>query len=112
MSTSDPSHVHFQFYCNVIEHSISIPYQTIHMNYFLLRLGADLKSPTGVPKPNDGVNSIFTARKRSLEQGNIFTSVCQEFCSCGGVGIPACIAGSIPACLAAGLQEGGIPACE
>ena len=26
---------------------------------------------------------IFTARKRSLEQGNIFTSVCQEFCSQG-----------------------------
>ena len=28
--------------------------------------------------------SVFTARKRSLEQGNIFTSVCQEFCSRGG----------------------------
>ena len=27
---------------------------------------------------------IFTARKRSLGQGNIFTSVCQEFCSRGG----------------------------
>ena len=27
---------------------------------------------------------IFTARKRSLGQGNIFTSVCQEFCSQGG----------------------------
>ena len=27
---------------------------------------------------------LFTARKRSLGQGNIFTSVCQEFCSQGG----------------------------
>ena len=26
---------------------------------------------------------MFTARKRSLGQGNIFTSVCQEFCSQG-----------------------------
>ena len=34
---------------------------------------------------------IFTARKRSLGQGNIFTSVCQEFCSRGGAwsgGVP------------------------
>ena len=29
-------------------------------------------------------SSIFTARKRSLRQGNIFTGVCQEFCSQGG----------------------------
>ena len=28
---------------------------------------------------------LFTARKRSLGQGNIFTSVCQEFCPQGGV---------------------------
>ena len=28
--------------------------------------------------------AIITARKRSLGQGNIFTSVCQEFCSRGG----------------------------
>ena len=27
--------------------------------------------------------SLFTARKRSLGQGNIFTSVCQKFCSQG-----------------------------
>ena len=27
---------------------------------------------------------IFTARKRSLGQGNIFSSMCQEFCSQGG----------------------------
>ena len=44
---------------------------------------------------------FITTRKRSLGQGNIFSSVCQEFCSQGG--IPACIAGGIPACLA-GLQ--------
>ena len=30
------------------------------------------------------VCSIFTARKRSLGQGNIFSSVCQEFCPQGG----------------------------
>ena len=28
---------------------------------------------------------IFTARKRSLGQSNTFSSVCQEFCSQGGV---------------------------
>ena len=28
-----------------------------------------------------GISNIFTARKRSLGQGNIFRSVCQEFCS-------------------------------
>ena len=33
---------------------------------------------------------IFTARKRSLGQGNIFSSVCQEFCSQGGVCLSEC----------------------
>ena len=28
---------------------------------------------------------VFTARKRSLGQGNIFSSVCQEFCTWGGL---------------------------
>ena len=36
--------------------------------------------------------TIFTVRKRSLGQGNIFSSVCQQFCSQGGLpqglGIP------------------------
>ena len=32
---------------------------------------------------------IFTARKRSLGQGNIFSSVCQEFCTRGGVCLSA-----------------------
>ena len=36
-----------------------------------------------------GSASIFTARKRSLGQGNIFSSVCQEFCS-RGVCLSAC----------------------
>ena len=31
------------------------------------------------------VCNIFTARKRSLGQGNIFIGVCQEFCSQGGL---------------------------
>ena len=52
---------------------------------------------------------IITARKRSFGQGNIFTSMCQEFCPRGGGVIPACIAGGIPACLAAGLQVGLLP---
>ena len=32
---------------------------------------------------------IFTARKRSLGQGNIFSSVCQEFCSRGSASVHA-----------------------
>ena len=31
--------------------------------------------------------ALFTARKRSLGQGNIFRSVCQEFCPGGGGGV-------------------------
>ena len=38
---------------------------------------------------------IFTAHKRSLGQGNIFSSVCQEFCSQGG-GLPQCMLGYHP----------------
>ena len=34
----------------------------------------------------DDLIDLFTARKRSLGQGNIFTNVCQEFCSRGGGG--------------------------
>ena len=61
-----------------------------------------------------GQVTIITARKRSLGQGNIFRSVCQEVCAPGGEGgaIPACIAEGIPAWFAAGLGGGGgIPAC-
>ena len=38
---------------------------------------------------------IITARKRSLGQGNIFSSVCKEFCSQwgGGGGLPQCMLG-------------------
>ena len=32
--------------------------------------------------------TFFTAHKRSLGQGNIFRSVCQKFCSRGGVPTP------------------------
>ena len=48
---------------------------------------------------------LVTACKRSLGQGNIFSSVCQEFCPLGG--IPACLAGGIPAYLA-GLPGGWV----
>ena len=34
-----------------------------------------------------GARHIFTACKRSLGQGNIFRSVCQEFCPSEGGGI-------------------------
>ena len=61
---------------------------------------------------------MITARKRSLGQGNIFRSVCQEFCSQGGVpvrggsGLGGLVpgGGGIPACLA-GFQAlaGGSP---
>ena len=40
------------------------------------------------------MDSIITARKRSLGQGNIFTSVCQEFCSWGVGGV---CSGGVPA---------------
>ena len=39
--------------------------------------------------------NFFTASKRSLGQGNIFTSVCQEFCSVGG-GVPGPWGGLLP----------------
>ena len=35
-------------------------------------------------KGDNNVVYIAIARKRSLGQGNIFSSVCQEFCSQGG----------------------------
>ena len=38
---------------------------------------------------------IFTARKRSLGQGNIFRSVCQEFCPQGG-GVSASVHAGMP----------------
>ena len=46
---------------------------------------------------------IFTARKRSLGQGNIFTSVYQEFCSQGGGG---CL---LRGCLLRGVSGGDPP---
>ena len=54
------------------------------------------------------VFNIFTARKRSLGQGNIIRSVCQELCPKGRGGIPACIAAGL---LGGGGGGGGIPAC-
>ena len=37
------------------------------------------------PSPTVVVFRFITVRKRSLGQGNIFRSMCQEFCSRGGV---------------------------
>ena len=56
------------------------------------------------------VNCALT--QNDFFQGDIFRSVCQEFCSGRGMsgGISACIAGGIPGCLAAGLRGGGIQA--
>ena len=40
---------------------------------------------------NQGSPVLITAHKRSFGQGNIFSSVCQEFCSRGG--LPRCMLG-------------------
>ena len=82
----------------------------------------------GRPSITHSDAEIITARKRSLGQGNIFRSVCQEFCPRGGGGGAWGVSqhplqvvsqhtlqvsgggGGIPACLA-GIQGGsGIPA--
>ena len=39
-------------------------------------------------------DDIITAHKRSLGEGNIFSSVCQEFCTRGG--LPQCMLGYHP----------------
>ena len=48
--------------------------------------------------PTELLAYIFTAHKRSLGQGNIFSNVCQEFCPPGGGvaeggGLPQCMLG-------------------
>ena len=47
-------------------------------------------------------NYIVTARKRSLGQGNVFTPICDSFCS--GEGVPSLGGGE-----GAILGEGGLP---
>ena len=57
------------------------------------------------------INSWFITALNEVG-ARLYFHRCLWFCSQGGGGgIPACIAGSIPACLAPGLQGGGIPAC-
>ena len=63
------------------------------------------------------MQSIITGRKRSLGQGNIFRSVCQEFCPRGGMCgwggacmarghvLGACMVG---VCMAGGMHGGGM----
>ena len=46
--------------------------------------------------PESDAVIVITARKRSSGQGNIFRSVCQEFCPRGG-GLPQCMLGCPPA---------------
>ena len=66
------------------------------------------------------IDFLFTARKRSLGQGNIFRSMCQEFCpqgGGGGCGIPACLAGHMTnqqggASSGGACSGGGVPALE
>ena len=55
-----------------------------------------------------GSASIFTARKRSLGQGNIFSSMCQEFCS-RGVCLSACWDTTTPPPLETGTPLEHIP---
>ena len=55
------------------------------------------------------MNQIFTARKRSLGQDNIFRSMCQEFCPRGG----ACSRGGAArggACSREDAYSKGVPA--
>ena len=57
---------------------------------------------------------VFTARKRSLGQGNIFIGVCQEFCSQGGAwsrgGVPGLgVPGPGGACSWEGECSQGVP---
>ena len=52
---------------------------------------------------------IYYHPQRSCK-GYVFTGVCLSTGG-GGGGIPACLAGGIPACLSTGLQGGSIPAC-
>ena len=47
-------------------------------------------------KRSQQVNGVFTARKRSLGQGNIFSSVCQEFCPRKGGEVSASVHAGIP----------------
>ena len=62
------------------------------------------KMPISSPPPTlNGRYWIFTARKRSLGQGNIFRSVCQEFCPQGG-GRGACMVAGGHAWLQGGLH--------
>ena len=50
-------------------------------------------------------NAMFTSRKRSLGQGNIFRSVCQEFCpQWGGCLVP----GGVPGLGGAWSRGGGV----
>ena len=56
------------------------------------------------------LGTVITVRKRSLGQGNIFRSVCQEFCPLGGGGVSGLLLGvSAPggSLLPGGLLRGG-----
>ena len=66
----------------------------IQVKAFILQ---DERDSLKLKKPTDMIISwdIFTARKRSLGQGNIFRSVCQEFCP-QGEGLPQCMLGYHP----------------
>ena len=52
-------------------------------------------------------SNFITARKRSLGEGNIFTSVCHSFCL-GGVGFRACITGH----MTRGSAQHPLPGCR
>ena len=62
-----------------------------HPHYHHTRTNLFCRSVLSRPKHCE---EIFTARKRSLGQGNIFTSLCQEFCS--QVGEEGAWSGGVP----------------
>ena len=51
------------------------------LNLYRLLTETNTDNKTGTEKETMDTNGLITARKRSLGQGNIFSSVCQEFCS-------------------------------
>ena len=55
------------------------PHDLLNLYRLLTETNTDTKA--GTEKETMDTNGLITVRKRSLGQGNIFSSVCQEFCS-------------------------------
>ena len=72
---------------------------SITFDYPVVRVWDSNQSPSCI--------AIFTARKRSLGQGNVFTGVCLS--TVGGISLPACIRGHmIEGSLSRGVSVQGV----